>query len=266
MKQQFCHDPLLWFVESRRAWQSRGCYRPHTHPTLSIGAIDKGVSFLQVDERRDQLLEAGDVVVIPANRVHSCNPSPDNEWSYQMLYLDTNWVARLRNESLADMSHLRPAAPTHLRAQKTYRRFCRLNNLLFEKVPAQLKEEALIGFVGDLLLNPAPEPDTVPRWVEERTEHLRLHCEENWSIADLAERAAVSRYHLIRVFKQNTGMSPHAFQIDCRINKARHLLRKGEHLADLALQLGFNDQSHFQRAFRQRTSMTPGDYQRQLRR
>jgi AraC-like DNA-binding protein len=43
------------------------------------------------------------------------------------------------------------------------------------------------------------------------------------------------------------------------------MLREGMPLADLAVQLGFSDQSHFQRTFRERASVTPGDYQRKLR-
>jgi AraC-like DNA-binding protein len=264
IKQQFWHDPLLPFVESRRASQSRACYRPHTHPTLSIGAVDAGCSVLKVDGREDQALETGDVVLVPARCAHSCNPEPATAWSYQMLYLDVHWVAGLQNESpkeLLDPLHCRP---THFRDPACYRRFCALNNLLFDQAPSELKEEALIDFVGSLIFAPATETEVAPRWVAGLAERLNRYCEQNWSIDELADLAAVSRYHLIRVFKRNIGLTPHAYQIDCRINKARQMLRDGEPLADLALHLGFSDQSHFQRAFRQRASITPGEYQRQM--
>lgn len=183
-----------------------------------------------------------------------------------MLYLDADWVAQLQNESQEERPDLRPRRPTHFRDPVCYRRFCELNDLLFDLAPTQLKEEALIDFVSSLLLDPAPGSEAVPSWVADLADYLRRHCEKNWSIAELADLAAVSRFHLIRVFKLNTGLTPHAYQIDCRINKARQMLRDGESLTDLSLQLGFSDQSHFQRAFRQRTSITPGDYRRQMRR
>ena len=131
---------------------------------------------------------------------------------------------------------------------------------------AELQEEALIDFVGALLLEPATGNEAMPTWVADLAGQLNHHCAHNWSIAELADQAGVSRYHLIRVFRLYTGLTPHAYQTDCRINKARQLLRAGGHLAELAQQLGFNDQSHFQRAFRQRTSITPGDYRRQMQR
>jgi AraC-like DNA-binding protein len=55
-------------------------------------------------------------------------------------------------------------------------------------------------------------------------------------------------------------MTPHAWQLDRRIERARALLEQGMSLADAALQLGFADQSHFQRAFKQRVAATPGEY------
>lgn len=266
IEQQLWCDTALPFVEARRAWQSRACYRPHTHHTLSIGAVDAGRSVLRVDGCAAQPLDTGDVVVIPARCVHSCNPLPDSVWSYQMLYLDMNWVAQLHDENPLTQAGSRPKRPTHFRDPGTYQRFCELNSLLFEPSPCELKEEALIDFVGSLLLQPEATSEAPPSWVADLADQLYRHCERNWSIVELAERAAVSRYHLIRVFRLCTGLAPHAYQLDCRINKARQLLRAGAHLADVAQQLGFNDQSHFQRAFRQRTSITPGEYQRKMRR
>jgi len=265
-QQQLWCDPALPFVEARRAWHSRACYRPHTHHTLSIGAVDAGRSILDVDGRDAQPLEQGDVVVIPARCVHACNPVPDSAWSYQMLYLDADWVAQLHNENPPAHPGLRPGRPTHFRDPACYQRFCELNALLFDPAPTEFKEEALIDFVGTLLLEPAARSEAMPAWVADLAGQLNHHCEDNWSLAELADKAVVSRYHLIRVFKLYTGLTPHAYQTDCRINKARQLLRAGENLADLAQQLGFNDQSHFQRAFRQRTSITPGDYRRQMQR
>lgn len=263
-QQQFWRDAALPFVESRRAWQSRACYRPHTHPTLSIGAVDAGRSLLQVDGWDDLPLHAGDAVLIPANCVHACNPVPEAAWSYQMLYLDVGWVRTLHDE-IAQHANAMPAArPKRFRDPDSYRRFCQLNDLLFSPASAAAKEEALIDFVGGLAFDAVAPEASPPRWVADLTTYLDRHCDQNLSILELAKLFGVSRYHLIRVFKLNTGLAPHAFQIDCRVNKARGLLRDGEAIADVASQLGFSDQSHFQRAFRQRVSVTPGDYQRRI--
>lgn len=265
MSQQFWRDAALPFAESRRAWQSRSCYRPHTHPALSIGAVDAGRSRLQVEGRADQALAAGDIVLIPAGAVHACNPEPDCAWSYQMLYLAADWVATLQHEAQRDQGARLLPCPTHYRDPALYQDFCALNTLLFEALPAELKEDALIDFAGRLLLGSMPAPEAPPPWLPALKAQLEAECCAHWPLQQLATDAGLSRYHLIRLFRQHTGLTPHAFQLDCRINLARRLLREGAAQADLAQQLGFADQSHFQRAFRARVSATPGQYQQQTR-
>jgi hypothetical protein len=77
--------------KSRCANDSAACYAPHSHSSLSIGAVNDGCSVFSRDGTRQQL-GRGDVVLIPAGEVHACNPENDGRWSYQMLYLDPAWV------------------------------------------------------------------------------------------------------------------------------------------------------------------------------
>ena len=93
----FWRSPALPFVESRRASDSAACYAPHSHSTLSIGAVDSGESVFSRNGQRQKLVR-GDVVLIPAGEVHSCNPADDGRWSYQMLYLDPAWIGGVVGE------------------------------------------------------------------------------------------------------------------------------------------------------------------------
>lgn len=55
-------------------------------------------------------------------------------------------------------------------------------------------------------------------------------------------------------------MTPHAFVVNQRVQFAQSRLRDGEPIADVALEAGFADQAHFQRAFKQHLAATPGQY------
>jgi AraC-like DNA-binding protein len=79
-------------------------------------------------------------------------------------------------------------------------------------------------------------------------------------LEDICEAAQLSPSYLIRAFKQHYGMTPHAFLINRRIQFAQDQLRNGKQIADVALQAGFADQAHFQRAFKQHLAATPGQY------
>lgn len=80
------------------------------------------------------------------------------------------------------------------------------------------------------------------------------------SVEDLAESVGISPYHMIRQFKKFCGLTPHQFQIQCRIRKAQKLLAEGKSMTEVAYATGFCDQSHFNRCFRKIVRLTPGEY------
>ena len=84
------------------------------------------------------------------------------------------------------------------------------------------------------------------------------------TLADLAAVAGVSRFHFARRFKASMGISPMRYVERSRIDHARQLLGQGQlPLAEVALSVGFADQSHFTRRFRQHTGHTPAAYARE---
>jgi AraC-like DNA-binding protein len=85
------------------------------------------------------------------------------------------------------------------------------------------------------------------------------------SMAVLAAGSGMSRYHLSRVFRDVTGLPPYAYFEQVRLARANVLLRQGFALSEVAMALGFSDQSHFHRQFRARAATTPGRYARALR-
>jgi len=270
--EQACYwfDPAMPYVESRRASDSAAAYLPHTHPTLSIGAVDGGQSIFTT-ETESVRLAAGDVVVIPAGQVHACNPAPDGCWSYQMLHLDQAWAGAVLEARGAGQAL--PAALARVRvtsAADTYAGLCRLNHVLFSAASIAQKEPMLAGFVAALFgcadrrqAVRAPRPSGTPEARLARlVAILQARHAETLPLAELARGAGMSRYQLIRAFRAEVGMTPHAYQLDQRINHARQLLRAGGAPAEIAQVLGFSDQSHFQRAFKQRVALTPRGYQR----
>ncbi|WP_155888307.1 AraC family transcriptional regulator [Cupriavidus sp. WS] len=264
---RYWFDPAMPFVESRCASDSGAAYLPHTHPTLSVGAVDGGHSLFSTEAGAVRL-SPGDVVVIPAGQVHACNPEPDRRWSYQMLHVDAAWAAA----ALAARGAAAPAALARVRitsAADTYAALCALNRLLFSAAPCARKAAALAAFLAALLggADPrqtvrAPRPPAGRARLARVVATLRERHAEPLPLAEMARAAGMSRYQLIRAFRAETGMTPHAYQLDLRINHARHLLRAGGAPADVAQDLGFSDQSHFQRAFKQRVALTPRGFQR----
>lgn len=261
--QAFWRDPALPFVDSRRASQSRACYKPHHHPSFSIGAVDGGHSVFTGAEAGPVRLSPGTLVFVPAERVHACNPAPDTAWSYQMLHLDAGWLRALRQEyAHADSLDVEPVRIVNDPA--SYSRFCQLNAQLFSQAAPGDKEAWLIAFIGDidslqgLRISPPDIPTRLAQQIRPALDCLRASPCTSIALHTLAQLASMSRYQTIRAFRSVTGMTPHAWQLNQRINLAKQQLRGKDGIAAVAQQLGFADQAHFQRVFKAHTGVTPG--------
>ncbi|MBN3729051.1 AraC family transcriptional regulator [Burkholderia sp. Ac-20379] len=264
------------FVESRRACRSRACYQPHHHPTFSVGAVDGGTSVFTGAPGGPIALQPGMLVLVPAHRVHACNPASGEAWSYQMLHIDAAWRDAVRREYAqptppdpAGSSNRQDDEPIRIVTNPAlYAQCCELNALLFSDAVPRDKEAALIEFVGacdadaaqGLPIAPPAAPAHLAEQIRPALDCLRAEPDSDIALDGLARLTGMSRYRLIRAFRAVTGMTPHVWQLNLRINLARARLRDGDSLAALAQHLGFADQAHFQRVFKAYAGATPGAF------
>lgn len=80
------------------------------------------------------------------------------------------------------------------------------------------------------------------------------------TLEELGMACGISKYHLIRQFARHVGLPPHAFQIHVRIERARELLRRGLSAVEVAMIVGFADQSHLNRHFGRIWGITASAY------
>jgi AraC family transcriptional regulator len=89
------------------------------------------------------------------------------------------------------------------------------------------------------------------RRVTDALRHIEAQSHERLVLADLAREAVMSPYHFLRVFQQVVGMTPHQFVLRTRLHRAAMRLRRSdESILAIALDVGFNDLSTFNRLFR----------------
>jgi transcriptional regulator GlxA family with amidase domain len=93
-------------------------------------------------------------------------------------------------------------------------------------------------------------------------EYLDANSRRNVALDDLAEISGLSPFDLIRVFRNELGLTPHAYFEQIRVHRARHLLKEGSPIAKVVADLGFADQSHSHGHFKKLTGVTPGTYRR----
>ncbi|MFZ2019344.1 MAG: AraC family transcriptional regulator [Methyloceanibacter sp.] len=104
-------------------------------------------------------------------------------------------------------------------------------------------------------------------WQERRAKELMsANLDGETSIADLAQECGLSLSYFTRAFRATTGVPPHRWLMQCRVDKAKDLLRNSTlSLSEIALACGFADQSHFTTAFTKWVGTSPGAWRRAKR-
>jgi AraC-like DNA-binding protein len=105
-----------------------------------------------------------------------------------------------------------------------------------------------------------------PRALQRVREYVEEHLSENIELETLADIAGLSKWHFARAFKQSVGTPPHFYLVQRRLERAQELLAETDlPLAQVALKIGFSDQSHFSRRFRTLLGLTPRSFRRSKR-
>jgi AraC-like DNA-binding protein len=233
----------------------------HSHDTYLIGLTVEGAEeFVQARDRGISL--PGQIRLIEPGVIHAGGPPEGGTWSYEALYVPYSVLAAVAGS--AEHAPLRftepviddPALATSLR-------------LLFKLLdgPSEpLESHALFTSVmrdlcaGYATFSAEPEQPGEHRGVARARLYLAANALAKIPLDVLARESGLSKYHLLRVFRARTGLTPWQYQVNLRLDHARLLLQLGEPASQVADACGFVDQSHFTRIFRSVVGVTPAVY------
>lgn len=240
----------------------------HTHETYVIGVTLDGVhSYMHKGVK--VRCAPGTICFINPEEVHDGTPDTYG-YSYRMTYPSPDFLSALVEEATG-----RRMGPPKFKVPgvcdpELAQIFCAAHQALEGNGEKLAADEKLIAFYltaierygGGLptVIGAGRESDAVQR----TRDYLIAHMADATDFQYLARHVGLSAWHLIRVFRKATGLTPHAWLVDRRVHQARELLRGGESPSHIAVQCGFADQAHLTRAFKARLGVTPGQYRAQL--
>ena len=143
--------------------------------------------------------------------------------------------------------------------------FLRLHVALEGFAPRLEQDARLLSVLTRLVerhagVRPSPPPGRERRAVGQAREYLVDNLSRSVALEELAGLTHLSPFHLARVFRDEVGLPPHAYQTQARLGRARSLLLRGWPPARVARETGFADQSHLIRRFKRLVGVTPGRY------
>ena len=244
-------------------------YNRHAHETYTLGLIEAGVEEF---EHGGSLLRAGRgaVVLLNPEVVHTGQAAGPAGWAYRVLYPAVEVVTGVAAELgwppgtpsfpqtvTHDAGSARMLLAAHVAAERGDR--LASSGLLSAGLAGLLRAHARPGArPGDRAAG-----RRAPGAVAAASELLADRLTDPPSLDDLALATGMSPFALLRAFRAQTGLPPHAYLNQLRVRRARRMLDDGLAPAVVAAEAGFADQAHLTRHFKRVVGVPPGAYQRE---
>lgn len=237
-------------------------YPRHIHEEFCILIMLRGAE-TYVCRGKSHQATAGNLMLLNAHEAHStCSVNAE----YRAIHIQPKELLRVGLETAGLNSESFYFPNPVIEDRSTFRFILDLHLKLERKVSPLEQESVYLSALHILVKRQAKihfkcKPiGKEPRYIELVRDYLRSNYAENVSLSELASLTNLSPFHLLRVFRNQTGVPPHEYQTQVRVIQAGRLLRKGRSILEAAYETGFCDQSHLSRHFKRITGMTPGFY------
>ncbi len=265
-KINFWMIPQLNNLELLHATYINQSFTKHIHDCFAIGVIEQGA--LKFSYRGEKVVvPSGHINLVIPGEAHDGSALSNEGWTYRMFYLKPQLLEQAAHEITGKVQQT-PFFTAGVIKDDKLAGFIRKFHFLLENstIPLIEQESYLLTMLTEFISRHGDERLRV-RGVGKENQAVNLAREyientytQNISIKLLSNLCNLSPFHLIRVFKESTGIPPHAYLKQVRIKRAKILLAQGFSLSFIANEIGFTDQSHFSKQFKQITGITPNKY------
>jgi AraC-like DNA-binding protein len=240
---------------------TRHAFPRHTHQQFGIGVIHQGAQ-KSASGRGPVEAGPGDIITVNPNEVHDGLPLGDAGRSWRILYFEPEVIARavrdISQDRLAECEFAHPVMTDAATASLFGRLFVAMTAATRD-AGAMRREELLLSLVAGII-DERTERESVPTAIGRAIELIDDRAAEAVTLDELAVETGLSRFQVLRGVARATGLTPHAYLMQRRIDLARRLIAAGTPLAEAAAAGGFADQSHMTRLFVRTYGVSPGVY------
>jgi AraC-like DNA-binding protein len=240
---------------------TRHAFPRHTHQQFGIGVIHQGAQ-KSASGRGPVEAGPGDIITVNPNEVHDGSPLGDTGRSWRILYFEPDVIARAVSDiSQGRMAECEFAHPvmTDAAAAILFRQLFAAMIVAVDASDSMRREELLLSLIAGVV-EERTDREPVPAAIGRAIELIDDQLAEPVTLEKLAGETGLSRFQVLRGMARATGLTPHAYLMQRRIDLARRLIASGTPLAVAAASSGFADQSHMTRLFVRKYGVSPGTY------
>jgi AraC-like DNA-binding protein len=256
-------------VRTLHAFYAVHAYPRHSHDYYVVALVEQGVqSFLHAGKR--YVTPADGLILLNPGEMHTGEPMDEDGFCYRAFYPNTAHLERALVEWTGRPLPAPLFSTPRADDQPSAHAVRGLHAALSGEASLLECESRFLWTLVQLVKQFADPRASEPRVGNEPVaiQRVRHYIQEQYaqpiSLAQLADHVHFSHYYLLRTFRKAVGMPPHAYLESIRIQQAQTLLARGAPLAQVAQAVGYSNQSHFTRRFKQLIGVTPGVYAKQL--
>ncbi|WP_108060973.1 AraC family transcriptional regulator [Poseidonibacter lekithochrous] len=236
-------------------------YSKHSHETLALSILGSGEIDAEFHSKDSQVLIPNKIVIFNPNEVHRTKSRKKENVDYFTLHLDVKWCKSIQNEE--NFIYLQNLIEDEIIYKELLKIFKSIINT-DSKVNINRLKTILEKILKEYMCfdNKSNESEDEHIIFKEVEKYIQNNLCNAITLSDISKAIGYNEFYIIRVFKKKFGLTPHAFLINKRIEKARQELTQNRdiNLSQLSCDVGFYDQSHFSKVFKRVFAKTPNNY------
>lgn len=242
----------------------------HYHEFCKLVMLVSGQGEYTVEDRHYSL-QAGDILLIGNGQIHRPEFARGTEYERIIFYISPQFLKKQSTED-CNLEELFGDVNGHILRleERRYKKVFQLAEGLEEELKREdygkdiLANSLLLQLlvkvgryrtIGQLKMQ--EQQEISDERIKRILDYIEAHLSEELSIEDLSERFYISRFHMMRLFKKETGLSVYGYVTERRLFFARELIRQGEAATESCFRAGFGSYSSFTRAYGKRFGTTP---------
>ena len=226
----------------------------HSHACFCFGIVEEGCVTFSINGNQ-KLLGPGMAYIIPSNTGVAIQA--EGNYHYITVCIKNKWKERLKH--LEFSNYFLPFLSSS-----------EIHKMCMDYIKSGSAEafvQSIVSLMQPVMLKDLAKCDRkeTSGVVEVAGQYIDRHAQEKFSLDALAEAVHISKYYLVRLFKEEMGVTPNQYYNQAKLRMAKEKIMSTKKEVDVAMELNFNDQSHLCNLFKRQMGISLQNYKKSFK-